>query len=97
MTAPDLTKTQTAIYVRRALVRHWIDLERLSIRPVRDAIIVSGEIRLHRPSSATNGVAGLLHILEDELRRLHGVRRVRFELDNWTKDDAGGWIPRHPV
>ena len=92
----QLSKTQTTIHVRRALVRHYIDLDRLSIVPVRGTVIVSGELHVIRRDKKSRGqesTGSLLNLLEEELRRCHGVQRVRFDLDNWTRDDLGNWIP----
>ena len=88
-----LSKTQTTVNVRRTLVRHWIDLDRLTILPVRETVIVSGEFRVNRPDTNREATASLLSILEEELRRCHGVKRVRFDLENWTRDDLGEWVP----
>ena len=35
--------------------------------------------------------ASMLETLETEIRRLRGVQRVYFNLNNWLKDSSGRW------
>jgi hypothetical protein len=69
--------------VRRVLVRHWIDLGKMSSRTTRCVVTLSGSLmRLPHINpdidSATPG-----SILE-EIRRIPDVRRLQVNLDNWN-------------
>lgn len=77
--------------VRRVLVRHWIDLGRISIRTTSGVSHLSGELRrLPNMTPALNGqqVAEILL----EIRRAPSVRRINPSFTNWT-ETAGGWQP----
>jgi hypothetical protein len=88
----SISRTQITANVRKALIRHWIDLECLCITPSRGVVRVSGELRTLRREVRHEGVVNLLQILEDEIRRCQGVDRVLFELNNWQKDLQGEWV-----
>lgn len=88
----SVSRTQITANVRKALIRHWIDLEALCITPMRGIVRVSGELRTLRREVRHEGMASLLKILEDEIRRCDGVDRVLFELVNWQKNLQGEWV-----
>ncbi|TDJ69818.1 MAG: hypothetical protein E2O39_10945 [Planctomycetota bacterium] len=88
----SISRTQITANVRKALIRHWIDLECLKITPSRGVVRVSGELRTLRRDVRHEGLTSLLQILEDEIRRCHGVERVLFDLTNWQKDLKGDWV-----
>ena len=88
----SISRTQITANVRKALIRHWVDLECLNITPSRGVVRVTGELRTLRREVRHEGATSLLQILEDEIRRCHGVDRVLFELTNWQKNLQGEWI-----
>ena len=69
--------------VRKVLVRHWIDLGRISLRSTRGVVSLSGEIS--RLSNAGNPLdTGLTLVIFSEIRRIPNVRRVNTNLYNWV-------------
>ena len=86
------SRAQTTVNVRRALIRHWIDLDQIIISPTRNHVRVSGRIETIQRDVDPMGMASLLTILEEEIRRCKGVDRVIFDLENWTKNSEGEWI-----
>jgi len=94
MTAEDLE-----IYrqMRTVLVRNWVNLQRLDFGSTGGSVYVRGRMRLLRePHTARReetdheGVTAtfLLH-LEQQIRRIPGVRAVSWNLDGWQRTGLG--------
>ncbi len=75
--------------VRSILFRHWIDLQRLSFGSFRGTIRVKGELSFLGSNASAN--LGQLETIESEIRSIRGVKRVCFELSNWSRSDHGKW------
>jgi hypothetical protein len=69
--------------VRRVLVRHWIDLGKMSARTTRCVVTLSGSMMRLPHINAEVDPATPASILE-EIRRLPDVRRLQINLDNWN-------------
>lgn len=75
--------------VRKVLVRHWIDLGRVSISSVSGNVTIKGGLHLLR---------GVKHELEarivesifHDIKRITGVKRTSTDLENWAFID-GAW------
>ncbi|MFO7870574.1 MAG: hypothetical protein R6V03_03985 [Kiritimatiellia bacterium] len=81
-------------HIRRVLVRHWIDLGRLSIRTYNGSAIIRG--RLERiPGNEEGLTSAIVEGMFREMKRAAGIRRVKAEFENWTDRD-GGWKPVQP-
>lgn len=65
--------------VRKVLVRHSIDLAKISLRTTRGVVHLSGELR-RLPNAAGRLDAGLILIILAEIRRVQNVRRVTTDL-----------------
>ena len=78
--------------VRNQLSKRWIDTQRLRIHVARDTVRISGELVRLGMSSAGSGDSIRIDILETEIKRIAGIKRVYFELSNWVRDDSGKWI-----
>jgi hypothetical protein len=78
--------------IRGVLARHWIDSNRLMFRARRGHIQVAGEFRLLGAPNDREITATVLRRVESEIRRVQSVRTVTFELTNWLRDEAGGWV-----
>jgi hypothetical protein len=75
--------------VRKVLVRHWIDLGKVSMRTTRGVVHLSGELRkLYHAREELN--TALVLTLVSEIRRIRNVRRVNTDFDNWQYKD-GTW------
>ena len=79
--------------IRVVLVRHLIDIGRLSIQ------ISAGRIHLHGSLARLSGVetplsADMVGAIFAELERIKGIKRVDGEFDNWNQSGfAGAWSP----
>ena len=77
--------------VRKIFVRHWIDLGRISVRSANGRVTVRGT--LTRVQTAPDPLTSVLvEGMYNELKRIHGVRFVLMELNNW-ENKTGRWIP----
>lgn len=87
--SPDLEINSA---VRRVLVRHWIDLGRVSIRTQKGKVTVRGT--LDKLSESDQPLTGtVVEGIFGDIRRIHGVLRVMAELQNWEQCSFG-WRPR---
>jgi hypothetical protein len=78
-------------FVRRTLVKYWIDLGRLSVRSVRGHVTLYG--RLQRLAGSVGVLAGpAVEAMFRELHRIPGVGRIDAHFENWT-NDGGLWRP----
>lgn len=76
--------------VRRALVRHWIDLGKISVRTTCGVVWLSGSLdRL--PNSGTDLDTKAVESVLAEIKRVPDVRRIQSNFDNW-RERTGSWI-----
>jgi hypothetical protein len=69
--------------VRRILVRHWLDLGRLSIRSSLGRVTVRGA--LERIEGVNEQLTGaLVESVFNEIRRIPAARTLHAEISNWT-------------
>jgi hypothetical protein len=80
--------------VRRILVRHWIDLGKITARTTRCVVTLSGSLlRLPHINAAVDMATP--EIILEEIRRIADVRRLQVNLDNWngqTIDNQGSGL-----
>ena len=69
--------------VRRVLVRHWIDLGKMSARTTRAVVTLSGALMRLPHLNPEIDLATPGSIL-DEIRKIPDVRRLQINLDNWN-------------
>jgi len=75
--------------VRRVLVKHWIDLGRLSVRSTQGRVLIRGRLlRIQGVKVALT--TPIVEAMFAEIQRLRAVRNVTAHLDNWIKD-GGRW------
>ena len=94
MNTAQPTRIEVYRQIRVVLVRHLIDIGRLSIQ------ISTSHLHLHGSLCRLPGVTAALtpeivQSIFSELGRIHGVRRVDGEFDNWRQSDKAGasWVP----
>jgi hypothetical protein len=94
MNTLPLPRTEIYRQVRVVLVRHMIDIGRLSIQ------ISAHHLHLHGSLCRLPGVTAALtpeivHSIFSELGRVQGIRRADGEFDNWRQVDETGatWVP----
>lgn len=76
---------------RRILVKHWIDLGRISVHTTRGRVAIYGVLRRIEGRLETLTGPVVDNIFRD-LDTIKGVQIVRPHLDNWT-NDGGRWRP----
>lgn len=74
--------------VRRVLVRHWIDLGRISIRTQKGTVTVRGVLD-KLPESDQPLTPQVVEGIFSDIRRIHGARRAIAQLDNWEQSSFG--------
>jgi hypothetical protein len=73
--------------IRKVLIRHWIDLGRLSVRTSRGKAFVHGSLnRIYGMSEELT--TPIVESMFAEIRRIKNLGQIIVEFDNWT--DAGG-------
>ena len=75
--------------VRRLLVKHWVDLGRVSVRTSKGKVIIFGNLRRiegQRGPLTTPIVDALFY----EISRIREVKSVRGRLENWI-NEGGRW------
>jgi hypothetical protein len=77
---------------RSVLVRHWIDLGRLSVHLSTSTLHLSGDL-LKLPSSGAELSGQAVWDLMDELRRITVGLRIDANLNNW-QETSGNWMPK---
>jgi hypothetical protein len=77
--------------VRTILVRHWIDLGRISIRSSKGKVWIYGE--LHRIEGTREPLTTpIVERIFYDIRRLPEVRMVTTQIENWICE-SGSWRP----
>jgi hypothetical protein len=67
--------------VRRVLVRHWIDLGKISVRTSRCVVSLNGSL-MRLPHVAPDIDAATPGSIFEEIKRIPDVRRLQLSLDN---------------
>lgn len=77
--------------MRKVLVEHNLDLSSLGVSTSSGAVTVRGELRkLSGRELSALDVAKLLGVLESNMLRTKGVKRVAFAIKGWKKS-KGKW------
>lgn len=81
--------------VRRILVKHWIDLGRISVQTTRGRVAIYGVLR--RIQGRLEALTGpIVDEIFRDLESIKGVQFIRPHLDNWS-NDGGRWHPCEPI
>ncbi|MBN1674307.1 MAG: hypothetical protein JXR37_24885 [Kiritimatiellae bacterium] len=89
-----LSDIQINSYVRKVLVRHWIDLGLISMRTARGHVTLHGSL-LKLPNSPGKLVPASLDAIVREIKKIPCVHKVSIQLDNWQLVN-GVWTPVLP-
>ncbi len=68
--------------VRRVMIRHWIDLGRLSFRSIRGRVSIRGSLQ-RIPGTSEELTAPIVNTMFADIGAIRGVTHVNVELDNW--------------
>jgi len=75
--------------VRSILVKHWIDLGRLSVRSTDGKVYVRGA--LTRIGGVSEDLSSaIVENIFSEIKRIREVKQIYPSLENWT-NDSGSW------
>ena len=78
--------------VRGIFSKHWLDTSQLSVVTIKGNVYVGGNIKkLAAVSSKIEINEDLMESIDFELRRIKGVKRVTYRLEEWRKE-AGKFI-----
>ena len=80
--------------VRSLLASHWVDLQYLNIGSYHGTVRLNGELRYLGARDGLSTDAAKLELIEGEVRRVKGVKRVHLDLLNWRKNHKGLWETR---
>jgi hypothetical protein len=86
-----LTDLEINCAVRKVLVRHWIDLGKISIRTIAGVTTLSGALD-KLPKVDVPLTSSSVGEIIAEIRRAPSVKRVQTVLSNWTELDRM-WKP----
>jgi len=80
--------------VRSVLVRHFVDLGRLSVQISMTGVYLHGSL-LRLPGVTSALTPEVVRVIMAELSRVPGVQRVNADFDNWQQDRAmGAWVEK---
>jgi hypothetical protein len=77
--------------VRTILVKHWIDLGRLSVRSSDGKVWIRGAL-LRIAGVNEELSAPIVEAMFAEIKRIKNVRQIYTALENWN-NDSGSWVP----
>jgi hypothetical protein len=75
--------------VRREIASLGIDLSGIHYRCSGGAVEITGKLKFHDPKSPAEAIKFLM-VLEDQISKIRGVKRVRMDFEDWEKN-AGKW------
>lgn len=79
--------------VRRIFAKYWLDATLVSIMTHRGVVHIAGVLhKIHAIDERDEVNEDLLQVLEQEIKRIKGVKRIIFTIDGWVKD--GGQFKR---
>lgn len=78
--------------IRSVLVRHWVDLGKLSIRSSAGKVLIHGSLERIGGMKEELTVA-IVEVIFADIKRIPTVRQVNAAIENWS-NDTGRW---HPV
>lgn len=77
--------------IRSLLASQWIDLQRIRFATVHGTVRFYGELCYLGAHRGNRSEASRIENLEQQVRRLKGIRKVYFDLQNWRKNANGEW------
>ncbi|OVE76218.1 hypothetical protein BVX97_02175 [bacterium E08(2017)] len=75
---------------RSVLVRHYIDLGHLSLRSINGTVTIRGAL-MRIFGNQEEITPTLIDAMYKEIKRIPGIKRIHFYLDNWT-NTTGSWV-----
>ena len=76
--------------VRKVLVKHWLDLGRMSIRTAQGKLMMRGFMeRIRGVKEDLTPV--IVNDIFNRIKRINGITRMTIDIDNWKNED-GQWV-----
>lgn len=97
MTTPQVERMEIFRQIRVVLVRHMIDIGRLSIQITMSRVSLCGSL-CRLPGVTMELTPSIIRTIFSELGMIHGIRRVEGDFENWKQTDRLGvaWSPIQP-
>lgn len=84
------------VKVKTEFVRHWVDVQHISISATRGTVYVRGKLAFKGGKVDTTSelsISKQLKAVERAIRSVPGIADVKFEFEEWEKV-GGAWQPR---
>jgi hypothetical protein len=91
MSVSPLQRMEIYRQVRVVLVRHLIDIGRLSIQISMQHLQLHGSL-CRLPGVTTAFTPEIIYAIFGELGRIKGIRKVDGDFDNWRQVDGTTWV-----
>ena len=75
--------------VRSVLVKHWIDLGRLSLRCTSGVLQIRGSL-MRLAGMKDPLTSAIVQTIFTDIKRVREIKRIQPDLSNWN-DHGGGW------
>jgi BON domain len=79
------------VAVRKILVKNWVDIAKIRIRVTGGVAILTGTIAKTYAADDATVDPRFLAAIDHGLQTVKGLRRIRFQFSNWSKD-GGEWV-----
>lgn len=84
---PTVSDLEVTRGVRRLLVKHWIDLGRISVRTTRGNVYLYGNLRRLADHDIQLSPRALENMFQ-EMARIKGANRINPHFENWICDSV---------
>jgi hypothetical protein len=74
--------------IRRELTSLGIDLTGVRYRCSGGAVEIVGKLKFHEPKPPSDAIK-FITLLEDQVGKIRGVKRVKIDFDDWEKSGSG--------
>lgn len=89
MPKPDTSDYEINGAVRRELASHGVDLSAVRYRSSGGAVEIQGKL-VFREAKAITEVIKFITMLEEQISKIRGVKRVKMDFEDWDKSN-GKW------
>jgi hypothetical protein len=81
--------------IRRIMVKHWVDLGRISIRTTGGRVLMRGLLRRIEGCAQADFTSATVEAMFYEISRIKGIQRVTAHFENWLSE-GGRWKLTEP-
>ncbi len=87
----EMNDKDIASAVRKVLVKNWVNVSQVRLRVTSGLLTLTGTINKVYGAEGGDVDPSFLSAIDNALQGVKGLRRVRFQFSNWTKD-GGEWV-----